>query len=271
MALVLGVSNVAVASPGTGEEVDITPNSGSGEELDITLKISDTWGNGWCIDLGFPNPSAHPELFKDGEVAPRKLTHVAKPQEVWGASEEIPFAGQQRDAAINLLKRLKKAYDAGDYEDARAYNVALQLVLTSSMNKAESGLTFLKPNVMDKVKSYLLEHGGYRLTQNERGQDIVKPVEGASIPKAADSEYITVIAPSNYDITKGATNSTQRIVPIDQPGLDDEPKKPESSEVPVPEETTSATERPAPRKPVIGTSAAFADGAKQVVAGATCE
>ncbi|MGV0342207.1 VaFE repeat-containing surface-anchored protein, partial [Corynebacterium mastitidis] len=186
-----------------------------------------------------------------------------------GTPEEIPFAGQQRDAAINLLKKLKKAHEAGNHGDAKAYNVALQLVLTSTMNKAESGLTALSPSQFDKVKQYLLEDGAYRFTQNERGQDIIKPVEGANIPKAADSEYITVIAPSNYDITKGAANGSQRIVPIDQPGLDDEPKKPESSEVPVPEETTSATERPAPKKPEIGTNADFAEGAKQVVAGAT--
>ncbi|MGV0360282.1 hypothetical protein [Corynebacterium mastitidis] len=84
MALVLGVTSVAAASPGTGEEVDITPINDLVSETESTLKINDTWGWGWCIDLGLPNPEARPGLFKDGEVAPRKLTHVAKIQEVWG-------------------------------------------------------------------------------------------------------------------------------------------------------------------------------------------
>ncbi|WP_169332538.1 VaFE repeat-containing surface-anchored protein, partial [Corynebacterium mastitidis] len=270
MALVLGVTSVAAASPGTGEEVNFDPTERRGLEVEgDILKINDTLGYGWCIDLGFPKPEERPHLFKDATTG-YKLTHVGAPRETPGPTEEIPFEGHQRDAAINVLKKLRKAYQAGDYEEASTYNMVLQIVLTSSLNKADGQLHVQSPKLQERVKraqQYLREDAGYELTLDPIG---VREIEGANIPKAGDDEYITVVPPKDYDITKGAANQAQRIVPIDQPGLDDEPKKPESSEVPVPEETTEATtERPAPKKPEIGTNADFADGAKRVVAGAT--
>ncbi|KQB86097.1 hypothetical protein Clow_01450 [Corynebacterium lowii] len=62
------------------------------------------------------------------------------------------------------------------------------------------------------------------------------------------------------------------MIPIDQPGVAVEPKPEEpKTEVPTSDTPTTSvtTERPAPKSPVIGTSADFADGAKRVVAGAT--
>lgn len=56
VALVLGVTSVAVASPGTGEEVNFEPTERCGLEVEgDILKINDTLGYGWCIDLGSRN------------------------------------------------------------------------------------------------------------------------------------------------------------------------------------------------------------------------
>lgn len=92
VALVLGVSSPAVASPGTGQAVRIKPVQSSGSRG--VLKINNTLGYGWCIDLGFPNPDMRPALYKNLTTA-YKLTHVAKIQETYGAAQEVPLAGRR--------------------------------------------------------------------------------------------------------------------------------------------------------------------------------
>lgn len=267
LALILGVVQPAPssASPGTGEEVEITPEVVQSGTF-AALKINDTLGSGWCIDLGFPTPEQRPNLFKD--ATPKKLTHVAKISTDYSSRniEEVPFEGHQRDAAINVLKNLKKAYDDQDTERADVLNVALQLILTSSIGRAAGEMTSYSPEMLAKIDSALKELAGYELYADQVGRQLIREVSGSNIPKAKDSEYITVIAPDNYDILKGPTNQSQRIVPIDQPGLDDKPEEPSSEETIPAEPTTPVTsERPAPKSPKIGTSAEFADDATQVV------
>ncbi|WP_244874394.1 VaFE repeat-containing surface-anchored protein, partial [Corynebacterium mastitidis] len=263
----LGVSSPAVASPGTGQAVRIKPVQSSGERG--VLKINDTLGYGWCIDLGFPDPWKRPALYKNITTA-YKLTHVAKIQETYGAAQEVPFAGRQRDAAINILKQLKKAYDAGDTNRVYELNGALQLVLTSSMARADLGLYDLGNHRLEGIRKALRDYGGYELTADLAGRRILREIKDAQIPKAGASEYITVVVPDKYDITKGAKNPAQRVVPIDQPGLEDPPKPSSSKPTPPPEPRPSVTEeRPTPRKPVIETKAELADEAAFVKAGAT--
>ncbi|KQB84478.1 VaFE repeat-containing surface-anchored protein [Corynebacterium oculi] len=268
LALILGVVQPAPssASPGTGEEVEITPEVVQSGTF-AALKINDTLGSGWCIDLGFPTPEQRPNLFKD--ATPKKLTHVAKISTDYSSRniEEVPFEGHQRDAAINVLKNLKKAYDDQDTECADVLNVALQLILTSSIGRAAGEMTSYSPEMLAKIDSALKELAGYELYTDQVGRQLIREVSGSNIPKAKDSEYITVIAPDNYDILKGPTNQSQCIVPIDQPGLDGKPEEPSSEETTPAEPTTPVTsERPAPKSPKIGTSAEFADDA---TAGAT--
>ncbi|MGV0360305.1 hypothetical protein [Corynebacterium mastitidis] len=150
---------------------------------------------------------------------------MAKIQETYGAAQEVPFAGRQRDAAINILKQLKKAYDAGDTERVVEINAALQLVLTSSMARADIGLYSFGSHRLEAIRKALRDYGGYELTADLAGRRILREIKGAQIPKADPSEYITVVVPDKYDISKGAKNPAQRIVPIDQPGLGTPPSR----------------------------------------------
>ena len=139
LALICGLTSVASASPGTGEKVDnFTPAFPGKFNPHEFLKINDSLGYGWCIDFGLHSPEDKPDLFKEGEVEPKRLTHVAKLPEK--ASEtnyapEVPFEGHRRDAAINILKKLIEAHQNEDETSSRALNRALQLLLTSTMNK----------------------------------------------------------------------------------------------------------------------------------------
>ncbi|MEJ4099020.1 VaFE repeat-containing surface-anchored protein [Corynebacterium mastitidis] len=143
-------------------------------------------------------------------------------------------------------------------------------MLTSSMAKADSGLYVLGPNRLEGIKQALRAYGGYELITDLAGRRILREIKGAQIPKAGASEYITVVVPDKYDITKGTKNPAQRVVPIDQPGLEDPPKPSSTKPTPSQESSPSVTEeRPTPRKPVIETKAELADEAAFVIAGAT--
>ncbi|MGV0360235.1 VaFE repeat-containing surface-anchored protein, partial [Corynebacterium mastitidis] len=272
LALICGLTSVASASPGTGEKVDnFTPAFPGKFNPHEFLKINDSLGYGWCIDFGLHSPEDKPDLFKEGEVEPKRLTHVAKLPEK--ASEtnyapEVPFEGRRRDAAINILKKLIEAHQNEDETSSRALNRALQLLLTSTMNKVQSGFFDLvegDPEAREELQSqidlvlkYLDEYAGYEHYEitNDNGSRTglfsFREKSGVSIPKADDDEFITVVTPKGYDVTKGVKNQAQRIVPMDQPGLKKEEKP-----------------KPEPRKPVVKTQAAFGEGDTQVVAGAT--
>ncbi|WPF66332.1 MULTISPECIES: VaFE repeat-containing surface-anchored protein [unclassified Corynebacterium] len=114
------------------------------------------------------------------------------------------------------------------------------------------------------------------------GLDANERVKG--VPPNVLKAYDYLTGPDNTgrkESTSGNNRTGAYVVPDDKDGqhmvivdVDSDPEPeptpgPESEESTTPEETPEVTERPAPKNPKISTSAEFAEGANQVVAGAT--
>ncbi|MCH6197300.1 hypothetical protein MHT86_07320, partial [Corynebacterium mastitidis] len=213
------------------------------------LRINDELGYGWCIDIGLADPERRPDLFVDAE--PRELTHVTpvvtsdiiamQPERIREALLQLqPLQGQQRDSAIHMIKQMKAAYNSGDLRSVQKYNQALQLLLgTYHLELSERyHLAIAKgvrtPGFFKITNDEFEKASGYRLVVGSHDRAYFEYTGASEIPieKAAESEYITVVAPRGYDLTRYQRNDAQRIITIDQPGLDVDGE-------PTPEKTTS--------------------------------
>ncbi len=252
-------------------------NEGPGRILPVNPQV----GEGWCIDLYLPTPKdSDPNLYKEARVLTHTLPLITKEKvaeiDQWkkdnpdkrnkqelvdaGVLAAEEFSGERRDVVIFLTKNLLQAHRDKNHQEVSKLNYALQILLNSNFGDAQRIYEDLY-----KGNSYSISGGAPPLTNNEfesltgykvgfvgagsdRTQYYIERTGNSSspIPKAGPGEYITVVAPEGYNINTVTKNPGQRVITPDQPGLDNEKKK-----------------------PVIKTEAAFGEGATQAVAGAT--
>ncbi|MDN8580213.1 VaFE repeat-containing surface-anchored protein [Corynebacterium bovis] len=266
------------------------------------ISINDKFGYGWCIDYGISSPGFNPDAY----TTPQKLTEAAplldkgfrkNPDKY----KPVPIDGVRRDTAIYLVKEAIKAYKAGNNERAELANLGLQSLLTSRTQDLDSAVNFwyhTNPAKLDQFEKLT----GYAWKSPQSFAYLEHTGNSAEpIPAAGPDEFITVIPPDDYSYERaGRTQDaiqagTQRIIPVDQPGLDIPEDKPSetptttsetpttTSEVPTTTSAAPTTTEPAPattsevpaqqpkpepKHPKIATQAKL-DGKDQVVAGAT--
>ncbi|WP_125196520.1 VaFE repeat-containing surface-anchored protein [Corynebacterium bovis] len=273
------------------------------------ISINDKLGYGWCIDLGVPEPSKAPNKY----TTPQKLTHVAPlmtaengklgPDHKVQPITPVALEGHRKDAAVYIIKELIKQYKSGVRprsvtDEAFRLNVALQTLLTSSRQRFGTEMSKQLqndpgfPEFFEKLTGFALRDANNNPYLEYTGNS------DHPIPTSGPNEFITVIPPNDYSIEKlwmTGQGGNQRIIPVDQPGLDIPEDKPSETPTTTSETPTTTSEaptttsaaptttepapattsevpaqqpKPEPKHPKIATQAKL-DGKDQVVAGAT--
>ncbi|MDU0478629.1 VaFE repeat-containing surface-anchored protein [Staphylococcus chromogenes] len=196
---------------------------------------------------------------------------------------DTAYDGDLRDSAINLLKLANSALREGRGEDAKTYSTILNVLIGSYPKGIEFFYdAFARGGVNGVTSQKFQDLSGFELVQITPGFYDLRRVELVTIPEAQPSEYITAMAPLGYSWDPipntqfpGSINYTmpsQRIVTVDQPGLDPKPtptptpteqpsSTPSPSTEPTPTPTVDPTPTPSPVGPSIGTTAGDAAGA----------
>ncbi|WP_293831428.1 hypothetical protein [uncultured Corynebacterium sp.] len=204
-------------------------------------------GAGWCIDWGLGNP------WDSGNYEVRKLT---------GASGRVGDGDRISDdvhiAAINVVKELQKdykAYAAGDTSKADAIkdkNAILRALLSNQLgylNQAREDVLKSHNSQFENLTGFRILHHkapkgqpSYYLSKLDRHDEIAKTVK--------PGEYVTVLVPLEYDFNIVPRKSFQRLIPVPQPGLEEDPTPKPSEETSTPKttepivETVTVTESP---------------------------
>lgn len=214
-----------------------------GDDWSINL-LPTNLGPGWCVDWGLGNGWKDPSAGYE----PRKLTGASgRVGDGYEISENV------RLGAINTVKKLQADYDAyaaGDtslrrIQAIKTDEIALRALLgndlgalnavrgaiynnqkeLSDLGERESGTTPVVSNAtFEQITGFKVVDAGsgaprYRIVPN---QQKINEFKG----KYSNGEYVTILVPKNYNfsVTKNRTKTFQRIVPIEQPGLN--PEKP---------------------------------------------
>ena len=199
-------------------------------------------GAGWCIDWGLGNP------WDSGNYEVRKLT---------GASGRVGDGDRISEdihiAAINVVKALQKdykAYAAGDSSKAdaiKAKNAILRALLSNQLGY----LNQAREDVLKFHNSQFEDLTGFRIDRHDapKGEPnyyLIKQPNHAEIAKTVKpGEYVTVLVPLEYDFNIVPEKSFQRLIPVPQPGLEQDPK-------PTPDPSKESTP-PSPTKPIVET------------------
>ena len=197
---------------------------------------------GWalCIDPGRQTPmgNSQPYLMENADMLRFDSEHINPDYE---------------DGAIYLATKLRDALDAGDKETVKEYWVYLSAIIGAPAAAAQS-LAVINGTLTqggDHAEGQLFPdfHGDLETFTKLTGLRVVSenPVKferdpNIDVPKAPNGAYITIVAPNGK--AEGAPQA-QRVMPVDQPGLPDNPDNGGSSEQPTTsdenttEETTS--------------------------------
>lgn len=199
--------------------------------------MTTAYGPGWCIDAHLDVPQHYTQF----DV--RRLD---------GTSGFYGFNGNMggdlnihpdiEKAAINLTKTMLDSYYAGQTEEVRKKNFALQALLSNNLEQLDKMRGLIQGDVKfqsgtkppEVSANEFLKWTGFEIRRNYGnpiGQSaffLYKNEQAFSQLKVKTGEYVTVLVPKSYnvyeDLTKEPTN--QRIIIIAQPGLEGyEPKK----------------------------------------------
>ena len=200
------------------------------QDANIKLLPTDK-GSGWCIDWGLDNPWAN-----SGGYSLRKLT---------GSSgrygDGFKINDDVRAAAINVVTQLTKdyeAYDKGDASKKQAIDVETT-VLRALLGNDLAALNEVRGNIFYGTPDqfgYQVSQSQFRnLTGFEIAYGTVKA--GSGVPnyylvpkdrakldawkKQYENNYVTILVPNNYNyqMTRQRGVTFQRIIPIEQPGI----------------------------------------------------
>ncbi len=222
--------------PASGDAATLRPNA-----IGTLVKIGDQQMSnglgstmGMCIDTLFTSPE---ESAQTHYGAPTKLETIVtpSPDEVKNSGyKSIPFEGDIRDSAIYVAKLAVKAWQDGSKDDFADYSVALQYLLTSHRLGQYPTGAFGPERARashDLTAEKFLQITGYKQSKVDPTVDgfTFERDTTVEIPKAGEDEYLTVLVPSNFDsyfeqsqngrIVLSSGDIPQRVVPIDQPGL----------------------------------------------------
>ncbi|KQB86004.1 VaFE repeat-containing surface-anchored protein [Corynebacterium lowii] len=252
VSLIFGGAAVAQAAEGIEFDPQFPPGAGvtkddavakGGEEgtsASNTLWISEEYGYGWCIDLDFYTPTeVYPEQKFTVVEKLDKLVALPTKENPNPEGQVVDFTSDsdRRDVIIHLVRELQKAYDPSASpieEEAQRINFVLRLFTSSSLKILqnsyrlvnEGNVIYFGGNESDHLNNDTLEKmTGYRIVESD-GFYVLEHTGNSEnpIPKAADSDYLTVIRPENFDLARASTavredTIPQRVITIDQPGL----------------------------------------------------
>ena len=202
------------------------------------------YGPGWCIDWGLDNPWSNTSAGY--EV--RKLTGASGR---YGTGKGI--AEGVRYAAINVVSKLTEdwqAYNDGNSSkitDINKKNLVLRALLgndLTALNTARGAIYYGTPEASDPgnlnpvsvsqiefkaLTGFTLEHVTIQKGSGSSNYALIphEDVHKRFMAQYNNDEYVTIIVPKNYDytMTRQRNVTFQRIVPIEQPGINP-PKEP---------------------------------------------
>ncbi|MBP3948407.1 hypothetical protein [Corynebacterium sp. Marseille-P3884] len=206
-------------------------------------------GPGWCIDFAIPSPSNNPA---DYEL--RKLTGQSG-----NYGDSISINEDIETAAIHVAKMMVKEYNLPATErnsgKIQKLNYVLQALLTnnlSALNQVRADIKegkYVGTADFREITGFDINYvrvapkdrrnglADYRLVKNDAAFSKVAQ-------DVSDAEYVTVLLPKDYTLNPNKMDNftTQRLLTVEQPGLNLEPKP---SETPTPQQSTTQ-EQPAP-------------------------
>ena len=202
------------------------------------------YGPGWCIDWGLSNPW-------DNVKAGYEVRQLTGASGRYGTGDGI--ADEVRYAAINVVSKLMEdwqAYNGGDSSkitDINKKNLVLRALLgndLTSLNTARGAIYYGTPEASDPgnlnpvsvsqvefkaLTGFTLKHVTIQKGSGSSNYALVP--DGTTFERFKrqynNGEYVTIIVPKNYNytMTRQRNVTFQRIVPIEQPGINP-PKTP---------------------------------------------
>ena len=257
----IAVIAAMVAVPGmkaeAAEPTDFTPNTSLGnetkkEESDPQHFAADyNWG--LLVWAGEPaGPGFNNGGNKDNNVGWAWCIepHAKTPLNTFEKYDKknatkLEYDATYHDAVINLGRKMESAAAKGDSKSAANYYVYLLMFINSSQNPKLWPASTIVQNDKKYFPAFTGSHEeftqltGYKIEGLVDNPKLVKDPTVEIAQQPADA-YITVVHPN-----KNRASRAQSVIPVDQPGLPDEPVEPK-----------------------ISTNADFANGATEVVAGA---
>ncbi|MBP3949297.1 VaFE repeat-containing surface-anchored protein, partial [Corynebacterium sp. Marseille-P3884] len=214
----------------TTERPEIVWAGGDTYEADDAFAEFSDVGWAWCIDRHAKNP-----IMNDDNVYSRQNAEV------------MTFEDENlRNAAIKIATLVEQAYKAGDYKLAARYSIYQAALLGDTATYRLNALRDIyTSSVADGVVADNLgatpaefeELTGYT-KDGDNDLKFVRPIE-----KAPEDAYIVFVQgrKDSVDGERIDPGDYQRVVPIDQPGLNPDP-----TPTPEPSDETSTTDEPAP-------------------------
>ena len=156
---------------------------------------------------------------------------------------------------VKALQKDYKTYAAGDTSKAdaiKAKNAILRALLSNQLgylNQAREDVLKFHNSQFENLTGFRILHHqapegqpSYYLSKLDRHDEIAKTVK--------PGEYVTVLVPLEYDFNIVPRKSFQRLIPVPQPGLEEDPTPKPSEETSTPKttepivETVTITESP---------------------------
>ena len=252
IAVIAAMVTVPGVKAEAAEPTDFTPNSTLGNELKKEEKDPQhfaadySWGLlVWAGEPAGPGFNNGGNQKNDVGWAWCIEPHAKTPLNTFEAYEKknatkLEFDGNYHDAVINLGRKMEAAAVRGDKEAAANYYVYLLMFLNSSQNPKYLAFETIVGNSKAYFPGFTGSHEeftaltGYKIEGTEAKPQLVKDPTVEIAKQPADA-YITVVHPNN-----NRNSGAQSVIPVDQPGLPDEPDDGGGSEEP----TTSSEEEP---------------------------
>ena len=205
--------------------------------------LNSEFGLGWCIDNRLALPTTD-----SGSYEVRKLTGQSG-----NYGNSLSIDPDIEKAAIAVTKKMIEDYKAGREGEVSVKNRVLQALLSNNLgylndvrepihySKADA---FISNGQFEELTGFSIQ----RAPKVQKGRtNFYLEKTGAFDSATADvnsGEYVTVLVPKNYNINPNPKRdwTTQRLLTVEQPGLNLEPKP---SETPTPEQSTTQ-EQPTP-------------------------
>ena len=250
IAVIAAMVTVPGANAEAAEPTDFTPNSTLGNELKKEEKdpqhFAADYSWGLLVWAGEPaGPGFNNGGNKNNDVGWGWCIepHAKTPLNTFEAYQKknatkLEFDERYHDAVINLGRKMEAAAARGDKKAAANYYVYLLMFLDSHQNPKNLPFETIVGNSKDYFPGFTGSHEeftaltGYKIEGPKEVPKLVKDPT-VEIAKQPEDAFITVVHPNGNRNSKA-----QSVIPVDQPGLPDEPDNGGGSEEP----TTSAEE-----------------------------
>ena len=224
------ITNMYSALDSTDYSAAVEYNKTQSVNRDMDL-MTTMYGPGWCVD-------AHLEVPQDStQFDVRKLDGTSG---FYGFNGD-PDSGARihpdiQKAAISLTKSMLDSYYAGESEEVRKKNFALQALLSNNLymldmmrGYIEGGVSYRSGKKPPEVShEEFLQWTGFSIGRSYEkpvGQSkfyLIKNEDVFSQLNVKYGEYVTVLVPKSYNVYENLDKepTNQRIIIVAQPGLD---------------------------------------------------